>query len=202
MNKTWVFGGEHGGSSHGHFNDVWYSTNGTTWTCATAAAAWSPRSDHTPVVFNNHMWVIDFDVWYSSNGKTWAQAPKPPWGNNDYRFRKGVRAVVCNGKIWVMGGQDYYMMGRSDACCSSDGNTWALVTSNAGWLGRVGFAALVFDQKIWVLGGYAPGWKGTQGTFLNDVWYTSMPAGVRSWQLFKQSLRRLAAQEFLTVALK
>ena len=40
------------------FNDVWYSTDGTNWTCATANAAWTPRYQPQAVVYDNKMWLL------------------------------------------------------------------------------------------------------------------------------------------------
>jgi len=51
-NLMWVMGGYAGG----YKNDVWYSSDGITWTQATAAAAFSTRILHSSVVYNNLMW--------------------------------------------------------------------------------------------------------------------------------------------------
>lgn len=65
----WVIGGY---SSTGPVNDVWTSTNGSTWTQVSVSAVFNPRYAHSSVVFNNSMWVIDGyggvlydDVWRS-----------------------------------------------------------------------------------------------------------------------------------------
>jgi hypothetical protein len=69
----WVIGG-YGTTQPYPRNDVWYSTNGATWTQATAAAAFTARFKHDSAVFNNKIWVIGGtdnssnnlnDVWYS-----------------------------------------------------------------------------------------------------------------------------------------
>jgi hypothetical protein len=62
-----------GGNDSSRRNDVWYSVNGESWTCANDSAGWSKRYDHTSVVFDNKMWVlggyvesnIENDIWYS-----------------------------------------------------------------------------------------------------------------------------------------
>ena len=74
-NKMWVIGGGNW-STGAYCNDVWYSSDGTNWTLATASAGFSPRIFLTSLVFDNKMWVIGGrsssgnvnDVWYSSNG--------------------------------------------------------------------------------------------------------------------------------------
>lgn len=65
----WVIGGDDGTNK----NDVWYSTDGQTWTQVTSSAQWSPRRYHTSLVYDNAMWVLGGndgdmknDVWYSS----------------------------------------------------------------------------------------------------------------------------------------
>jgi len=64
-------------------NDVWYSSDGVTWTQATAAPAFSARVGSYSVAYNNKMWMIGGtdesdnylnDVWYSSDGAAWIQA--------------------------------------------------------------------------------------------------------------------------------
>jgi len=61
-------------------NDVWYSSDGINWYCATDSADWCPRYGHTTVVFDDKIWIIGGreslsfeghqeyhlnDVWYS-----------------------------------------------------------------------------------------------------------------------------------------
>jgi hypothetical protein len=50
----WVIGGYDGA----YKKDVWYSSDGVTWTEATGAAGWTARRSHTSVVFDGKMWVI------------------------------------------------------------------------------------------------------------------------------------------------
>ena len=40
-------------------NDVWYSSDGITWTEATASAAWSARCLHNAVVYDSEVYVMD-----------------------------------------------------------------------------------------------------------------------------------------------
>jgi hypothetical protein len=44
--------------------------------------------------------------------------------------------------------------------------TWTQATANAGWSARYGHTSVVFDNKMWVMGGY-------DGSYRNDVWYSS-----------------------------
>ncbi len=67
-NKMWVIGGYVYSGNSGNKNDVWYSTDGITWTQACSSAQWSARAYHTSLIFDNKMWVMGWinDVWYST----------------------------------------------------------------------------------------------------------------------------------------
>lgn len=106
-NRMWVIGGEKGGLS----NDVWHSADGIAWIKATGAATWSPRYQSPAVVFDNKVWVLggmtigavslNNEVWNSSNGMLWTKVP--PEGGI-WSARAGHKAVVYNGRMWIMGG--------------------------------------------------------------------------------------------------
>jgi hypothetical protein len=155
-------------------NDVWYSTDGVTWTQATAAAGWSLRANFTSVVFDNKIWVMGGtngttyynDVWYSTDGVTWTQAT----ASAGWSGRVGLRSVVFDNKMWVMAGYNgttYY----NDVWYSTNGVNWICATSAASWITRHSPGAVVHDQKIWVMGGYT-------GSYRNDVWYSTGLNGV------------------------
>lgn len=67
----WVMGGYGNVVGQWERNDVWYSTDGITWTQATAAAGWAARDGLGSVVYKNKMWVMGgsylHDVWSSSS---------------------------------------------------------------------------------------------------------------------------------------
>ncbi len=48
----------------------------------------------------------------------------------------------------------------------SPGSTWQQATSSSEWTNRLYHTSVVFNNKIWVIGGY-------DGSYLNDVWYSS-----------------------------
>ena len=165
----------------GYREDVWYSSNGKDWTQATAAAPWgmsgSGRAGFTSVVFDNKIWVLGgygasgfySDVWYSSNGADWTQAtpaaPAAPWGQ---RFAHA--AVVLDGKIWVLGGEEISVGGvlRNDIWYSTDGINWIQATAPGTWSARRGHTSVSYGNKIWILGGY-------DGSLSNDVWWSYGP---------------------------
>jgi hypothetical protein len=158
--KMWVIGGYDGA----YKNDVWYSSDGVTWTEATDNAGWDNRYCHTSVVFDGKMWVIggydgayENDVWYSSDGENWTQAT----GAAGWSARAGHTSVVFDGKMWVIGGYDGAY--KKDVWYSSDGVTWTEATGAAGWTARRYHTSVVFDGKMWVIGGY-------DGAYKKDVW--------------------------------
>jgi len=82
--RMWVIGGaipsgsnDCGSGASASCNDVWYSTDGTDWTQATANADWAQRERLESVVFDSKMWVIGGvsstilyeDVWSSPGGQ-------------------------------------------------------------------------------------------------------------------------------------
>ena len=78
--SLWIFGGSVSGI---HYNDVWNSTDGATWTLVNSSVAWENRSYFQSLISSdNIMWVIGGenrsldnmskgDVWNSSNGADW-----------------------------------------------------------------------------------------------------------------------------------
>jgi len=77
--------------------------------------------------------------------------------------RYGAACVVFNHMIWLIGG----VAGNetNEVWYSSDGLTWAMATSNAGFSTRQGHSCVVFDGRMWVMGG----WGSPTG---NDVWHS------------------------------
>jgi len=193
-NKMWVLGGRDAGGSK---NDVWWSSDGVRWTSATTAAPWAPRAYHATLVFGNKIWVMGGvddrgtevavfnDIWSSADGVTWTSSTAQlPRGPSPY-LREGFGAVVCDGKMWFMGGATYEMFPRTyirpwnDVWSSTDGNSWRQVTAGAAWSGRWGFSLVVHNRKMWLLGG------GNNGGMLSDVWYSELPAATSRWQRYR-----------------
>ncbi len=143
--------------------------DGSTWTEATSAAAWSARQDHTSVVFDNKIWILGGldntvteknDVWHSSDGITWTQAT----ASAGWSARYAHISLVYDNKMWVMGGRTVAGTFYNDVWSSADGITWTQATASAGWSVRNDLSGLVFNGKMWVLGG------NDGSTQKNDVW--------------------------------
>lgn len=82
--KMYILGGEQriSGSAQS-MNDVWYTSNGSTWTRATASAGWSARLFGGAYHINDKLFIVsgygvgswNTDCWYSSDdGATWTRA--------------------------------------------------------------------------------------------------------------------------------
>ena len=115
--KMWLLGGYSSGVSV--YNDVWYSTDGSSWTQATSNAGWSARKQFNSVVHQNKLWVmggINYgntagfnDVWYTADGINWSQATAAAaWGP-----LRDSTAVSFKGEMWVLAGVDGYNGGNS-----------------------------------------------------------------------------------------
>lgn len=179
-NKLWVIGGDDEVITDEWWqtnlkNDVWYSSDGMSWTEATNAAQFSTRIDPTSVVFDGKIWIIGGyegdatyknDVWYSSDGITWTQATS----SAPFSPRNRHTSVVFDDKIWVIGGYaseyEYEGEDQNDVWYSSDGITWTEATDAAPFSAREGHSSVVFDDKMWVIGG-------NDGEDKNDAWYSS-----------------------------
>ena len=137
------------------------------------ATKFSPRTDHSSVIFDDKIWVIGGlgtgsgfknDVWYSSDGLNWTEATV----SANFSPRKKHTSVVYDNNIWVVAGydgspkpNDY----KNDVWYSSDGVSWFQATSSANFSSRQMHTSTVFDNRKWVIGG----WNFIER---NDVWHS------------------------------
>eukprot|EP00644_Phytophthora_capsici_P013208 jgi/Phyca11/5425/fgenesh1_pm.PHYCAscaffold_5_\ len=87
-----------GGGYRAYLNDIWTSTDGQHWKMLKLHSEFSPRGEHSMVVFNSLLYILGGrtgasqtkggvaqtellnDVWVSGNGSTWSRVAKPaPW---------------------------------------------------------------------------------------------------------------------------
>src|SRR3989344_1039444 len=82
---------------------------GVEWVQVAANAPWTPRGNHTSIIFDDKLWVLGGygsdrkyknDVWYSTNGTNWNLATNAA----SWSERVGHEAVVYNDRMWVLGG--------------------------------------------------------------------------------------------------
>ncbi len=168
--KMWILGGYYGG---GRRNDVWSSSDGTTWEevkDTLSPQIWLPRSEHTAVAFEDKLWVLGGydgeqrlnDVWCSQDGGVWMKVE--PMGTL-WSPRSRHSSIVFNDHIWVIGGYDGEKL-LSDVWCSADGVNWHQMTKAAQWSARHYHTSVVFGDKMWVIGGDDSRQR------CNDVWYS------------------------------
>jgi hypothetical protein len=181
--KMWVIGGygDDGAGNYGYLNNVWYSTDGITWTPYAGTSPFTPgRNFHSSVAFDDgssgKIWVIGGtgdagdtnDIWYSPDGDTWTQAT----GSSPFTpARYGHSSVIARDNMWVIAGWGNGA-GLADVWNSTNGLEWTRATGTAAFPARYGHSSLVFEDRIWVIGG-----TDGAGTVFNDVWYSPLVAG-------------------------
>ena len=181
--KLWVIGGDvaTGTPSDTLANDVWYTTDGTTWVNASANAAFSAREGHSVAVQNNAMWLIGgdnggaglADVWTSADGVTWTQQSAV---GTSFPGRTRHATATLNGRLYVLGGASAAAIWGpapfNDVWSTSDGVNWRADTTSAAFPARSMFAMFVHNNELWLSGGFAAG-------LFNDVWRSSDAANWR-----------------------
>lgn len=180
--RMWMMGGWSDGRlpTHSASNQVWTSSDGTTWQQVTPTASWSPRLAAALVEFNGKMFLLGGtenyyfgdaqslknDVWSSSDGKNWTLITESAaWSPRAYH-----QAAVLGNKIYVFGGGNYVpeYHALNDVWCSEDGANWTQVTSAAPWTPRLWFSSAVYRDHLWILGG----WSNNPSKNWGDVWYS------------------------------
>lgn len=175
--RMWVFGGE---GDSGPMNDVWYSTDGKSWSQALADTSspgpnqFSQRVYHSSLVYSNKMWVFGGspggsapplnDSWYSTDGVTWTFATSP--GAAPYSNRYGQTSLLYNSEMWVIGGSSGSGL-LDDAWHSTDGAVWTQAVTTAPFTARVSHSSVFFNGYMWVIGGLESGGPS------NDCWYST-----------------------------
>jgi len=180
-NKMWVLGGMGGTDGTAHYNDVWWSVDGSNWTQATNAAPWAQRGMLQSIVFDNKMWVIGggvydtsqpmnvgpnyADVWYSTDGVEWTQATTN-MAAGDRRFHS---SVVYDGRMWIVGGfsSEPTPSNKIDVWSSLDGVDWTMEMTPP-WPKRHEVSLLVFSDSMYSLGGFG-------SELYNDVYKSTVP---------------------------
>ncbi len=183
-NYVWMYGGKTG-VWHVPLKDIWRSANGKDWNLINNNAPWFKRTGQQCVTYSDKVWLMggdcgvdDFssatentnDVWSSSDGYNWSIVTEAaPWEERD-----SFSAVVFDGKMWVVGGENYTFnegyKRYTDVWSSTNGLDWTIATTNAPWGERSSSRVVVYENKMWLLGGY----KYSGGPiWLNDIWTSS-----------------------------
>jgi len=92
------------------YNDVWSSSDGTSWQRHVEHAAWPPRQYHDVAVFDGRLWVLEGhtpgsgnrqDAWSSADGAQWRELPDTPWAP-----RHAASLFVYGDALWVVAGNN------------------------------------------------------------------------------------------------
>ena len=194
-NKMWLSGGndQAGGSYADSFNnDVYWSTDGITWTVARADGdtfGFTKVWKHSMIGFDNKLWVVGGEidssgvgaytdeVWYSDNGATWTLATAAP----GWAVRKEPGLLVFDNKLWMLGGEgaSHY----NDVWYTTDGVTWTQATAAAAWSARK--KPVVFSKNGFMYCGFG---DQAVGSDEKDLWKSS--DGI-TWTLVHNTLSPL-----------
>lgn len=170
--KLWIIGGNQGtGNPDTLANDVWSTVDGMSWVQETSSAAFTPRTAHGVVVFNNALWIFGgqngitasaplADIWRSTNGVNWSLVT--PVGTS-FAARSSHAVSVHNNRIWLIGGwnglydvdADYLSKTRfNDVWSSTDGINWSQHTPAAQFDARYDLKLVNHNNELWVIGGF------------------------------------------------
>ncbi len=158
----------------GQTNDLWFTSDGTTWSCANPSASFKPRSDFLMLATETLMWIIgghaiddDFlnDVHFSGDGTNWQSATT----NASFGSRRKLTGAFYRGALWVIGGQGSDFSSLTDVWHSTDGVEWHCATTNAFSGPFYAHQCVVFRDRIWVIGCTGPAsgnylWSSADGT--------------------------------------
>src|SRR6185369_15224909 len=185
-NGMYLLGGnDSGGLKH----DVWFTTDGETWTLSNSGGGspmWSARAFMASYFFDNSLYIVGGidgvgptvlgDVWKSTDAaKTWTQLNASAFGGAAY-YNAGF--TVYNNKLWLVNGNTG--AGLSSNVYSSDGGTgsWTLVTasgptasqSGAMYIAPVPNGVSTYNYNtMWYVGGVT-----AAPTVLNTTWYAAL----------------------------
>lgn len=186
--KLWVMGGYHREKNEykfdGPLNDVWNSSDGSSWTLVTKNAPWHPRCYHQTVVFHDKLWVIggesgpDWpknDIWSSEDGIKWQlMMNDTPW-----RTHEGFAAIVKSRPNEPIEGQSIYVIAgtgsqsrmgvdrhENGVWVSMDGTHWTAKTDAAPFH-YSSFAAVWFQNWIFFVFG---GRTDRQSSYFPQIW--------------------------------
>ena len=102
--KMWVIGGWAGGCGHSNCSDVWYSTDGSSWTQSTSDLG-AGSYGHSAASTSSKIYVFGGSYgssnlfWYSSDGITWSSLTFP----SGTLLHSDSNNVIHDGAIWLAG---------------------------------------------------------------------------------------------------
>ncbi len=170
----------------GFYNDVWRSTNGSSWEVVTKRAAWAQRAYHYIQSHEGKLYLFggqnffEFfnDVWVmADDGIAWNRLVK----NAPWHPRAGLAGASFQNKLVVSAGswQPNPVGARSffsDVWVSDDGASWELVTNATGFIPCSGPRLAVLNDRLLLVGGEDGFSEQTQ---FNHVWATE---NLKDWE--------------------
>lgn len=166
--KIWLIGGE---DDDGIWQgDIWYSTDGSNWINPFLTAPFGNVAYHETIVFNSKMYVIAGDpvtentkVWSTPDGENWTEETA-----NAFSGRVRHKAVVFNGAIHVIGGENVAGTKLNEIYSSTDGVNWTLMANNSSvFPGINAHTASVYSNKVWIIGG-----NSAISVYSNTIYYS------------------------------
>ena len=183
-NKIWIMGGlnaenviAENGKVHyweaPHYNDIWSSSDGASWTLEKKYANWSVRRSMSVILFENKLWMYggwspitgySSEIWQSDDGINWKKVDVHiPWIS-----RWDHATAVFKGQIYLLGGMDLNNRTFNDIWSTSDGIIWKKVIENPPWQKRQGHSLINFKDRIWLIGVL----NSTVEGGINDIWFS------------------------------
>lgn len=175
--KLWIFGGYSAdpARSNVRLNDVWNTSDGSTWERVTEAATWSPRSSFTVTSYHGSLWLIggitgegeaSGEVWSSSDGVTWTQLGVgdviPP--------RYSHASIEFLDNIYILGGRNFTTGGLTDLT-TFDGVNFTQVLEQGPWGVLCGHSMSVIpvnEQSTLIVSGGSNGDSLNRSIFLSS----------------------------------
>lgn len=186
-NKLWVIGGNaypafgNTNSTGVAYNDVWSSSDGSTWTVANANAAFIARSNPAVFVYKNKMWVAGGkdnggnylnDIWNSADGATWTKVATA----TSFTGRFGHEIIGDNNQLIMIGGENADGVSNEAWVSENDGVDWTKIAQGdvralpPSFKARKDFSMIVQDGSVFIIGGLGAKDANSTYTFNNDVW--------------------------------
>ncbi|MBS1736362.1 MAG: hypothetical protein JSS98_07085 [Bacteroidetes bacterium] len=187
-NKLFVIGGNgypafgNTNSPSAAYNDVWSSSDGTTWTVVNANPAFLARTNPAVFVYKNKIWLAGGkdnggnllnDVWNSADGNSWTKVTT----TSSFTGRWGHQIIADNNQLVLVGGEDATGVSSDVWVSENDGVAWTKITTGdvralpANFKGRRDFSMVVQNGSVYIIGGLGAKDAGTGNyTFTNDVW--------------------------------
>ncbi|HEV8322465.1 MAG TPA: hypothetical protein VG389_12690 [Myxococcota bacterium] len=172
----WVLGGF---TDTGISDEIWSSSDGTTWAWVAAGPHWSGRGASEALVYDDRLWILGGLTWNGEDDDVWSSPDGVSWTNEGaaghWSPRSGHAAAVLDGKMWVTGGS-YSATGNyldsvyyADVWSSVDGQGWVEVNAAPPWPARTQHTLTAFEGQLWLLGGR----RFDTDTFFDDAWVSA-----------------------------